>query len=290
MKVVGIKQLKARLSEYLRLAKAGETVLVTERDEVVAELRPARRRAPIAERARGTPGGARRGRRDQPGRPAEGRLGLAEPRSRAARRHRADVARRAAPGALLNGVMASAAALYLDTSVALRATLESGHDAGDRAADRRRTGARDLAPRTGRIGACPAPGPAPGRRARAPARRRAARAGWLWNRCELWELSPAVCDLAALLAPEQAAAHAGCAASGDLRPGAAADRRARAAHRGPTPRGGCGLGMMRRLVDPCRGSRSGAHNAGDAHGAKALGSACRGVVAGVGFEPTTFRL
>ena len=38
IKVVGIKQLKARLSEYVRLAKAGETVLVTERDEVVAEL------------------------------------------------------------------------------------------------------------------------------------------------------------------------------------------------------------------------------------------------------------
>jgi antitoxin (DNA-binding transcriptional repressor) of toxin-antitoxin stability system len=46
MKVVGIKQLKARLSEYVRLAKAGETVLVTERDEVVAELRPARRQTP----------------------------------------------------------------------------------------------------------------------------------------------------------------------------------------------------------------------------------------------------
>ena len=48
VKVVGIKQLKARLSEYVRLAKAGETVLVTERDEVVAELRPARRQAPVA--------------------------------------------------------------------------------------------------------------------------------------------------------------------------------------------------------------------------------------------------
>lgn len=47
MKVVGIKQLKARLSEYVRLAKAGETVLVTERDEVVAELRPCRRQTPI---------------------------------------------------------------------------------------------------------------------------------------------------------------------------------------------------------------------------------------------------
>jgi antitoxin (DNA-binding transcriptional repressor) of toxin-antitoxin stability system len=50
MKVVGIKQLKARLSEYVRLAKAGETVLVTERDEVVAELRPARRQTPVADR------------------------------------------------------------------------------------------------------------------------------------------------------------------------------------------------------------------------------------------------
>jgi len=43
MKAVGVKQLKARLSEYLRLVKAGEVVLVTDRDEVVAELRPARR-------------------------------------------------------------------------------------------------------------------------------------------------------------------------------------------------------------------------------------------------------
>jgi antitoxin (DNA-binding transcriptional repressor) of toxin-antitoxin stability system len=50
MKVVGIKQLKARLSQYVRLAKAGETVLVTERDEVVAELRPARRQTPVADR------------------------------------------------------------------------------------------------------------------------------------------------------------------------------------------------------------------------------------------------
>lgn len=44
MKAVGVKQLKARLSEYLRLVKTGETILVTERDEVVAEMRPARRR------------------------------------------------------------------------------------------------------------------------------------------------------------------------------------------------------------------------------------------------------
>ena len=50
MKVVGIQQLKARLSEYVRLARAGETVLVTERNEVVAELRPARRQRPVANR------------------------------------------------------------------------------------------------------------------------------------------------------------------------------------------------------------------------------------------------
>lgn len=41
MKAVGIKQLKARLSEYVRLVRTGETILVTDRDEVVAELRPA---------------------------------------------------------------------------------------------------------------------------------------------------------------------------------------------------------------------------------------------------------
>jgi len=43
VRAVGIKVLKAKLSEYVRLAKAGETILVTERDTVVAELRPAHR-------------------------------------------------------------------------------------------------------------------------------------------------------------------------------------------------------------------------------------------------------
>lgn len=47
MKSVGIKRLKAQLSEYVRLAKAGETILVTERDEVVAELRPSRRQLKV---------------------------------------------------------------------------------------------------------------------------------------------------------------------------------------------------------------------------------------------------
>lgn len=39
MKVVGIRELKDKLSAYVRLAKDGESVLVTDRGEVVAELR-----------------------------------------------------------------------------------------------------------------------------------------------------------------------------------------------------------------------------------------------------------
>jgi antitoxin (DNA-binding transcriptional repressor) of toxin-antitoxin stability system len=46
MKAVGIKQLKSRLSEYVRLARSGETILVSDRDEVVAELGPARHQRP----------------------------------------------------------------------------------------------------------------------------------------------------------------------------------------------------------------------------------------------------
>ncbi len=40
MRAVGLKILKNRLSEYVRLAASGETVLVTDRDRVVAELVP----------------------------------------------------------------------------------------------------------------------------------------------------------------------------------------------------------------------------------------------------------
>jgi prevent-host-death family protein len=42
MRAVGVKALKNRLSEYLRLVATGETVLVTDRDRVVAELVPPR--------------------------------------------------------------------------------------------------------------------------------------------------------------------------------------------------------------------------------------------------------
>jgi len=39
MKAVGIRELKARLSQYLRDVQAGEVVLVTDRGRVVAEVR-----------------------------------------------------------------------------------------------------------------------------------------------------------------------------------------------------------------------------------------------------------
>lgn len=40
MRAVGLKVLKNKLSEYVRVAAAGETVLITDRDRVVAELVP----------------------------------------------------------------------------------------------------------------------------------------------------------------------------------------------------------------------------------------------------------
>lgn len=47
MRAVGLRVLKNRLSEYVRLAEGGETVLVTDRDRVVAEIVP-----PSPERSR----------------------------------------------------------------------------------------------------------------------------------------------------------------------------------------------------------------------------------------------
>ena len=53
MRAVGVKVLKNKLSEYLRLAAAGETVLVTDHDRVVAELGPPRQeRSPLLADAR----------------------------------------------------------------------------------------------------------------------------------------------------------------------------------------------------------------------------------------------
>ncbi|MEO8587720.1 MAG: type II toxin-antitoxin system prevent-host-death family antitoxin [Acidobacteriota bacterium] len=41
MRVVGIREFKDRLSEYVRMVRRGEEVLLTERGEVVAQLRGA---------------------------------------------------------------------------------------------------------------------------------------------------------------------------------------------------------------------------------------------------------
>jgi antitoxin (DNA-binding transcriptional repressor) of toxin-antitoxin stability system len=47
MKAVGIRELKDRLSEYLRLVKNGEEILVTDRGDVVAEIRKPTLRAAL---------------------------------------------------------------------------------------------------------------------------------------------------------------------------------------------------------------------------------------------------
>ena len=51
MRSVGIKVLNGKLSEYVRPTAAGETVLVTDRDRVVAEIGPPApaRRATVAD-------------------------------------------------------------------------------------------------------------------------------------------------------------------------------------------------------------------------------------------------
>jgi antitoxin (DNA-binding transcriptional repressor) of toxin-antitoxin stability system len=50
MSTVGIRELKARLSAYIRQVRSGRTILVTDHGEVVAELR-----APTAGAAGGVP-------------------------------------------------------------------------------------------------------------------------------------------------------------------------------------------------------------------------------------------
>lgn len=51
MKVIGIREMKAHLSRYLRDVQAGEVVLVTDRGRVVAELRPPGTGTPPADSA-----------------------------------------------------------------------------------------------------------------------------------------------------------------------------------------------------------------------------------------------
>jgi antitoxin (DNA-binding transcriptional repressor) of toxin-antitoxin stability system len=42
MTTVGIRELKNHLSHYLRMVRAGETVVITDRGEIVAEINPPR--------------------------------------------------------------------------------------------------------------------------------------------------------------------------------------------------------------------------------------------------------
>lgn len=48
MRTVGLKTLKNRLAEYVRLAAQGENILISDRDRIVAELSPPREyRSPV---------------------------------------------------------------------------------------------------------------------------------------------------------------------------------------------------------------------------------------------------
>ena len=61
MESVGIRDLKNRLSAYIRQVRAGEVVLVTDRGEVVAELTPPRQTRADADLPPGLLALARRG-------------------------------------------------------------------------------------------------------------------------------------------------------------------------------------------------------------------------------------
>ena len=61
MKEVGIRELKNRLSEYVRQVREGEVVMVTDRGEVVAELRPPVAQAELLQKYPGLADMVRRG-------------------------------------------------------------------------------------------------------------------------------------------------------------------------------------------------------------------------------------
>jgi predicted nucleic acid-binding protein len=99
--------------------------------------------------------------------------------------------------------MASPAALYLDTSVALRATLEQGTtpeiENQIAAAPLLVTSRQSLVESSRALLRVRVQGGVPESRL-ADARREL---DALWHRCELWELSAGVCDLASHLAPDK---------------------------------------------------------------------------------------
>ncbi len=86
MKTVGVRELKNRLSEYIRHVRAGEGVLVTDRGEVVAEIGPPGHGAADASAPPGLVALARRGLVTLA---PHGDAGLYPPLPRRTRRHRA---------------------------------------------------------------------------------------------------------------------------------------------------------------------------------------------------------
>jgi predicted nucleic acid-binding protein len=100
--------------------------------------------------------------------------------------------------------MAAGTALYLDTSVALRATLEQGTT--PEIENRIATAAALVTSRLSLVESARALLRVRLRGGVAETRLADVRRELdsLWSRCELWELSPSVCNLAALLVPDKA--------------------------------------------------------------------------------------
>lgn len=90
MKTVGIRELKNRLSEYLRRVRSGESVLVTDRGEVIAEFSPPGRALADGSVPSGLLGLARRGVLTL-GAPRDVTVYAALPRSRRGRRSAAEL-------------------------------------------------------------------------------------------------------------------------------------------------------------------------------------------------------
>jgi antitoxin (DNA-binding transcriptional repressor) of toxin-antitoxin stability system len=90
MRTVGIRELKNRLSEYIRHVRSGESVLVTDRGEVIAELSPPGRGLTDASVPAGLLGLARRGLLTL-GSPGDASVYVALPRGRRGRRSAAEL-------------------------------------------------------------------------------------------------------------------------------------------------------------------------------------------------------
>ena len=90
MRTVGIRELKNRLSEYIRHVRSGESILVTDRGEVIAELSPPGRGLTDASVPAGLLGLAKRGLLTL-GSPGDASVYVALPRARRGRRSAAEL-------------------------------------------------------------------------------------------------------------------------------------------------------------------------------------------------------